>query len=247
MQQINATTGTAVGNPVEVSGAGALNNDDKEWIVADANPAARFATTCMSSGRGSRAPRMSCSPGRPTVALNWSAASQLDNSEGFVWPSHIAVAPNGDVYVTYHSRYLRFGHRADVRAERHDRRHAIPGGGGLSEDVVHLGGDLQRAVCRCDGAIPNTTFWMQGANQGFVIPDPVRPGQIYVVANDDPNDDFTSGDGGDVILARSFDNGLTWNVSTISHGPVGTFQVYPTGAIDQLGNLVSPGGIRGAD
>ena len=79
---------------------------------------------------------------------------------------------------------------------------------------------------------------MQGANQGFVIPDPIRPGNVYVVANDDPNDDFTSGDGGDVILARSTDNGLNWSVSTVSHAPVGTLQGYPTGAIDQLGNLV---------
>jgi len=87
-------------------------------------------------------------------------------------------------------------------------------------------------------AIPNTTFWMQGANQGFVIPDPIRPGQVYVIANDDPEDDFTTGDGGDIIVARSTDNGLNWSVSTVSHGPGGSVQAYPTGAIDQLGNLV---------
>ena len=41
VQQINTTTGTTVGNPIEVSG-GALNFDDKEWIVADSNPESEF-------------------------------------------------------------------------------------------------------------------------------------------------------------------------------------------------------------
>jgi hypothetical protein len=41
-----------------------------------------------------------------------------------------------------------------------------------------------------------------------------------------------------IIVARSIDNGLNWSVSTVSHAPVGTVQAYPTGAIDQLGNLV---------
>jgi hypothetical protein len=86
-------------------------------------------------------------------------------------------------------------------------------------------------------AVPNTQFWMQGANQGFVIADPVRPGQIYVVVNDDPNDDFTSGDQGDVKLARSTDYGQTWNLAAVSHAPAGTLQAFPTGASDQNGNL----------
>ena len=79
---------------------------------------------------------------------------------------------------------------------------------------------------------------MQGANQGFVIPDPVRPGRIYVIANDDPDDNFGAGDGGDIVVARSTDDGLTWTIDTVSHGPVGTLQGYPTGAIDQTGSLV---------
>lgn len=47
VQQINPTTGVAIGNAVEVTGAGALNSDDKTWIAADATPGSPFATTSM--------------------------------------------------------------------------------------------------------------------------------------------------------------------------------------------------------
>lgn len=234
--QINATTGAVVGNTVEVSG-GAINSDDKEWIVADANPASAFRDNLYVVWTRLDGPSQVMFTRSTDGGLNWSAPSQLDNSEGFVWPSHIAVAPNGDLYVTYHSDTC-----GSATAQMYVLRDTT--GGTQFQAAAGFQKTSFTAAVTCNvqsagaSAIPNTTFWMQGANQGFVIPDPVRPGQIYVVANDDPNDDFTSGDGGDVILARSFDNGLTWHVSTISHAPVGTFQGYPTAAIDQLGNLV---------
>ena len=168
--------------------------------------------------------------------LNWSAPAQVDGGEGFVWPAHINVAPNGDVYATYHADTCDSdtGPMFVLRDTNGGAQFAA--GAGFQKTSfnaavtcnVQSGGD----------AIPNTTFWMQGANQGFILPDPIRPGNVYVIANDDPDDDFTTGDGGDVIVARSFDNGLTWTNETVSHAPAGTFQGYPTGAIDQLGNLV---------
>src|SRR6266542_429117 len=234
--QINATTGTAVGNPVEVSG-GTLNSDDKEWIVADANPSSPFRDNLYvvwtRLGGTSHVMFTRSTDG----GLNWSAPSQLDNSEGFVWPAHIAVAPNGDVYVTYHSDTCN-----SATAQMYVLRDTAGGTQFQAAAGFQKTSFTSAVTCNVQSAgasaIPNTDFWMQGANQGFVIPDPVRPGQIYVVANDDPNNDFTSGDGADVILARSTDSGLNWSVSTISHGPISTVQAYPTGAIDQLGNLV---------
>jgi hypothetical protein len=237
VQQINPTTGALIGNPVEVTGAGALNSDDKTWIAADSNPSSPFRDNLYVVWTRLGSPSHVMFTRSTDGGLNWSAPSQLDNSEGFVWPSHVAVAPNGDVYATYHGNTC-----GSATAQMFVLRDTNGGAQFQAAAGFQKTSFMSAVTCNVQSAgasaIPNTTFWMQGANQGFVIPDPIRTGQIYVVANDDPNDDFTSGDSADVIVARSTDNGLTWNVSTVSHGPVGTVQAYPTGAIDQLGNLV---------
>ena len=236
VQQINTTTGTTVGNPVEVSG-GAINFDDKEWIVADSNPSSPFRDNLYVIWTRLDGPSQVMFTRSTNGGVTWSAPSAIDGGEGFVWPSHIAVAPNGDVYATYHSDTC--GSATAPMFVLRDTN-----GGAQFQAAAGFQKTSFTAAVTCNvqsagpSAIPNTTFWMQGANQGFVMADPIRTGYIYVVANHDPNDDFTSGDGGDVILARSTDNGLNWTVSTISHGPVGTLQAYPSGAIDQLGNLV---------
>ncbi|HEX8029693.1 MAG TPA: Ig-like domain-containing protein, partial [Vicinamibacterales bacterium] len=237
VQQINSATGAFVGNAVEVTGAGALNSDDKTWIAADAAPGSPFADnlyviwTRLNGGSQIMVTRST------DGGLNWSAPAQVNaGGEGFVWPPHINVAPNGDVYATYHSDTC-----GSATAQMFVLRDT--NGGAQFAAAAGFQKTSFTAAVTCNvqsggSAIPNTTFWMQGANQGFVLPDPIRPGYIYVVANDDPENDFTTGDGGDVIVARSTDNGLNWSISTVSHAPAGTFQGYPTGAIDQLGNLV---------
>ena len=236
VQQINATTGATVGNPIEVSG-GALNFDDKEWIVADNNPGSPFRDNLYVIWTRLDGPSQVMFTRSTNGGATWSAPTAIDAGEGFVWPSHIAVAPNGDVYATYHSDTCGSATAPMFVLRDTNGGAQFQAGAGFQKTsfTAAVTCNVQSAGAT---AIPNTTFWMQGANQGFVIPDPVRTGYVYVVANHDPNDDFTSGDGGDIVLARSFDNGLNWTVSTISHGPVGTLQAYPTGAIDQLGNLV---------
>jgi len=234
--QINAATGTIVGNAVEVTG-GALNSDDKSWIAADANPSSPFRDNLYVVWSRLDGPTHVMFTRSTDGGLNWSAPAQIDNSEGFVWPAHLTVAPNGDVYVSYHSDTC-----GSATAQMYVLRDTNGGAQFQASTGFQKTSFTSAVTCNVQSAgasaIPNTNFWMQGANQGFVIADPVRPGHIYVIANDDPNDDFTTGDGGDVIMARSTDNGLTWDVSTISHASPGTVQVYPTGAIDQLGNLV---------
>ena len=236
VQQINPATGAAVGNAVEVSG-GALNFDDKEWIVADSNPASPFRDNLYVIWTRLDGPSQVMFTRSTNNGQTWSAPTAVDAGEGFVWPSHIAVAPNGDVYATYHSDTCGSATAPMFVLRDTNGGAQFQAGTGFQKTsfTAAVTCNVQSAGAT---AIPNTTFWMQGANQGFVMADPIRTGYVYVVANHDPNDDFTSGDGGDVILARSTDNGLNWTVSTISHGPVGTLQAYPTGAIDQLGNIV---------
>jgi len=238
VQQINPATGALVGNPVEVTGANTLNNDDKEWIGADANPDSPFRDNLYVVWSRLNTSQIMFS--RSTDGgLNWSAPTAISAAgEGFVWPSHVAVAPNGDVYVTYHG---------DTCGAATAQMFVLRDSGGGAQ--LQAGTGFQKtsfaAAVSCNrrdvsASIPNAQFWMQGANQGFVIPDPIRPGNIYVVVNDDPQDNFTAttGDHADVKLARSTDNGNTWTLSTVSHAPPGTLQVFPTGASDQLGNLV---------
>ena len=236
VQQINPTTGALIGNPVELAGA-TIDSDDKTWIVADATPGSPFADNLYVIWTRLTGASQIMFVRSTDGGLNWSAPTQLNaGGEGFVWPPHINVAPNGDVYATYHGDTC--GSATAQMFVLRDTNGGAQFQAGAGFQKTSFTSAVTCNVQSGGSAIPNTTFWMQGANQGFVIPDPIRPGQIYVVANDDPEDDFTTGDGGDIIVARSTDNGLNWTVSTVSHGPVGSLEGYPTGAVDQLGNLV---------
>src|SRR5262249_14650137 len=68
-----------------------------------------------------------------------------------------------------------------------------------------------------------------------VLADPARPGNIYVITADGGN--FTN-DPSDVVIARSTDSGAHWTRSFVDFGPGITFQMFPTAAIDQQGNIV---------
>ena len=252
VQQINMTPGPNFGtlngmpNPVEVTGANALNMDDKEWIAADANLDSPFRDnlyvvwTRLAVGATPSQVMFSRSTNN---GVTWSAPTQISAAgEGFVWPSHIAVAQNGDVYITYHGDTCNSATPSMFVLRDSFGGAQLQAGNGFQKTSFVAGVSCNQR--NLSTAIPNASFWMQGANQGFVIPDPVRPGNVYVVVNDDPNDNFTTGDAAEVKLARSTDFGQNWTVSTISHvppaqpGTAGTLQVYPTGTIDQLGNLV---------
>ena len=246
IQQINVTPGPNFGTlngmpaPVEVTGANQVHSDDKEWIAADSYLDSPFKNnlyvvwTRLDSNTSVVMFSRSTDGG-----ANWSAPQAISaNGEGFVWPAHVAVAQNGDVYVSYHGDTC-----GSATAQMFVLRDSNGGGQFAAGNGFQKTSFTAAVTCNYQGgnpasAVPNTSFWMQGASQGFVVPDPVRPGNVYVVVNDDPNDDFNTGDYGDVKLARSTDYGQTWTVNTVSHAPAGTLQAFPTGAIDQLGNLV---------
>lgn len=247
VQQVNPTTGALIGTATDLTpGTNAvpnLHSDDKPWLAADANPASPYANnlylvwTRLDTNNGQVMFARSINQG-----TTWSNPQQISAAgEGFVWPSHIAVAPNGDIYAGYH------GDTCNAATASMFIVRDSSGGAGLSATpVVILQKTFFQSAVTCNvqsnplagTEVPNTHFWMQGAMQPYTLPDPTRPGNIYVVANDDPNDNFTTGDPGDVILARSTDYGNTWTISTISHAPAGTLQVFPQAAIDQDGRVV---------
>jgi plastocyanin len=243
--QINPTTGAVV-SVVDVTPGNSV--DDKPWIAADANPVSPFAdnvyvvwTRNPTLGGGTVLFSRSQNQG-----ATWSAPSNISAAgEGLPWPSHVAVAPNGDVYASYHANGYQGGAAGRVFVLRDST-----GGANLASGVpvqktqaftagqCDLNGNIQGAADPTGAPdVPQAVFWMQGAFAPYVLADPLRPGNIYVICNDDPNNAYGNGDEGDVVFARSTDHGNTWTVSTISHAPAGTLQVFPMGAIDQDGNI----------
>jgi hypothetical protein len=262
--EVNPTNGNSLGAPVRVPNGGF--GDDKPFIGADANADSPFADNlyvAWSRFGQAVAGQWSVYFSRSTDhGLTWSAPLLLsdfdgpnnvvDNGgddEGFTWPADVKVAPNGDVYVAYHAQ-------PDIN--ENELEGATPANpNGTSGKIFVLrstdGGQTftQKTEAFTDGQadvtynrqsaaglIPGTDFWTVGSPQPWVLPDPTRPGFVYVVSNDDPNNAPGTGDDGNVVFARSGDNGLNWITSTISSGPANSFQLFPTASIDEFGNIV---------
>ncbi len=241
VQQVNPTTGALVGNAADIT-ADTCSGDDKPWLVADSNPASPFRDNLYIiwtrvSGTCTPPSGVAYFSRSTNGGVTWSAPRQISAAgEGFVWPSHITTAPNGDVYASYHGDTC-----GAATASIFVLRDTTGGANLANGTAVQKSSFASSVTCNqknLAGSVPQAQFWMQGANAPYVIADPVRPGNVYVISNDDPNDNFGNGDDGDVVLHRSTDNGLTWTASRIDHAPAGSLQVYPIGATDQDGKLV---------
>ncbi|HMM42426.1 MAG TPA: Ig-like domain-containing protein [Thermomicrobiales bacterium] len=238
------TTGTATYTPIQVS-ADDGDGDDKQWLVADSNPTSPYRdnlyivwTELPPAGGSSVMFSRSTDSG-----ANWSAQQVISaGGEGFVWPAHLAVAANGDLYVAYHTDTCGAATSGAIPILRDGNGGADFAAGAVNQKTnAFAGGEATVACNAIDGSgdeIPNVDFWLQGSVQPWILPDPLRAGNVYVIGNDDPNDAFASGDDGDVVIARSTDFGNTFSVSRVDHGPGQTLAVMPTAHIDQDGNIV---------
>jgi hypothetical protein len=148
------------------------------------------------------------------------------------------VAPTGQVYVAYHS-VLNFSG-------------PNPANGDGAVFVTRYNADLTGAVrttalprgtaditfnVQNNGAprkIPGAQFWTQGSAQPWVLADPVRPGNVYVIANSANN---FAGSFGDIRIARSTNSGATWTNSIIEGG-ANRSEFFPNAAIDRFGDIV---------
>lgn len=228
--------------------------DDKDFIAADANPLSPHANnlyvvwTKNSGGSGIYGVYVSRSLDQGKTWLTPPVRVSTD-AEGTVWPSDITVAPNGDVYVAYHSQPNKTGdgnsdgasgativvRSTDGGEHFNQKTYAFTGG---QSDITYNRQDIS------SGKISGETFWTIGSTQPWVLADPARPGNVYVIAADDPDNNHDLGDVSNIVISRSTNNGQTWTTSTVSAGTVvpGTpnlsFQLYPTAAIDRFGNIV---------
>jgi hypothetical protein len=247
ISQVNPSTGAILaGYPVNVTaGAGfpasvAANNNDKEWLAADRfsgslfqdqlyvvwtrfAPSGTSVHTTFSADQGS----------------NWSAASTVSGGgEGFVWPSHNAVARNGDVYVAYHSQPTFVGGAPNGTSGQVFVLRSTNGGVSYPQKTLAYtpgNADITFNVQNLIRTLNGSVSWTQGSAQPWVLPDPINLDNVYVVAADDPTN-LSHGDGFDdmdVFIARSTNQGLNWDAPVrVDAGPVGTTQFFPTATID---------------
>jgi hypothetical protein len=251
--RINFDAGTFdAGFPV-CAACGNRPGRDKQWIAVDANPGSPFKGNVYIAwsdiGAGANQIKfMRSTDGGAT----WSASANVSGVNAGEcttdprFPDD-ATDAEGNLYIAWHSYCGAFnaGNTGVINLIR-----SVNGGA----DILGLAGtfpatsqvftagqaevtwNLQDQAC----PVPGSKSLWAGALQPFVMGDPLQPGNVYVIANDDPNNDYCTdggGDAADVVFARSTDYGVNWSRSTISHAPAGTFQVFPTGAIDQQGNM----------
>jgi hypothetical protein len=244
--QSNPTTGAILaGYPVNITAGPGVNlpaangfAHDKEWLAADCFSGSPFVDqlyvvwTEFQAGSTLVLTTFSSDQG-----LTWSAALQLSGAgEGFVWPSHNTVAPNGDVYVAYHSQTGYSSNAPDGISGQVFALRSTNGGVSYPQKNNAYGPGAADITFNVAGTvtIPGTRFWLQGSAQPWIMADPIITGRVYTVANDDPDNNHTSGDDADVFITISTDNGLNWGTpSRIDSGPDTTFQVMPTAAIDK--------------
>ncbi|MBT8061266.1 MAG: hypothetical protein KJO85_01195 [Gammaproteobacteria bacterium] len=246
---VRATNGAGLAPPA---------NADKNWLAADATPGSPFQDQIYVIWADLSAGEWETRITTATAGGNWndwSPAFQLtstdDDGGGDAdglpddgvrpWPPHVAVAPNGDVYASTHFQmnFLDGGNRAPDGMSGGIMFWRSTNGGAMfgapTFPFPQSFADMTWNVQSLAGAIPGTTFWLQGSVQGWILPDPNVAGRVHVVTNGDPNDDPTTLDAADVVIATSNDSGANWNAPVkVDNGPAGTFQVMPTAAIDPI-------------
>jgi hypothetical protein len=233
VQQVNPATGALVGGPALVA-TGSL---DKGWLAADSNPASPFANNLYVIWHDFNQLNAPVRFARSTdhgATWNTLPGNLHPTTEGFTWPSEVAVAPNGDVWVAWHTN--TGGTNGEVRMRR-----STDGGLTFGPEILPFPAGTAATTTNSASGLADKVnglhAWLQGSMQPRILIDPARPGNVYVVSVDDPDGFSPTDDPSDVVIARSTDNGATWSRSTVSPGPYGDSEIMPAAAIDPAGNL----------
>gem|GEM_PF-706201 len=234
---VNITASAGVNLP-----ASAGNFHDKEWLAIDFHPGSPYTDRLYVTWSDLTAASAIRTTFSTDQGMTWSPTLVLSGGgEGFVWPCHNTVAPNGDVYVAYHDQTTFAGGppaAPDGVSGRVFVLRSTNGGGSFPQKTLPYDpgeADITFNRQASPNTIAGTQFWLQGSAQPFIMTDPNTPGRIYVVACDDPDDDHSSGDHANIYIATSTDYGVKWDTpKRVDDGPGTTFQVMPTAAIDPV-------------
>ncbi len=249
--QVNPTTGAILtGYPINVTASPGVNlpaasgsSHDKQWLAADHFPgsASPFRDRLYIVWTDlTTTPSVIRTTSSADQGQNWSAPVTLSaaTGEGFVWPSHNAVAANGDVYVAYHSQPTFTNNEPNGTSGQIFVLRSTDGGVTYPQKTTAFTGgnaDITFNVQTDTRILNGSASWTQGSAQPWVLPDPINQNNVYVVAADDPtNANNGAGfDDMDVFIARSTNQGVSWNAPVrVDAGPAGTTQFFPTAAID---------------
>src|SRR5262249_35248144 len=153
----------------------------------------------------------------------------------YAWPAYLSVAPNGDVFVAYHFEpgyNQSFGGVVVVRYDQNlanpQQSSPFPIGLTLPDGTVIPGTAVRRLSYPNEPFPPDSSGngGSQGAAGPWVLADPARPGNVYVVSINDPNPGSNTLDPADLVFARSTDYGAHWTTSTLEAGPGNSLQVF---------------------
>src|SRR5262249_4214021 len=165
-------------------------------------------------------------------------------AEGFPWPSHDAVAANGNVYVAYHSQPVFSDLNPNGTTGQILVLRSTDGGATFTKTTAFTGGNADITFNRRPGArvLNQNQSWTQGSAQPWVLPDPFHPSNVYVVAADDPTNTAHGGANDDmnVYIVRSTNSGGTWSAPIrVDHGPGANHAFFPTAAIDDQTSCIA--------
>ncbi|MDM7913931.1 MAG: FlgD immunoglobulin-like domain containing protein [Candidatus Eisenbacteria bacterium] len=241
LAQCDPATGEVLpGYPVNISAqTGFESCTDKEWLAVDSWPGSPFANrlyvtwTDMGSG---------CSFANDNQRFTYSTdhgltwATKQTLATGSSWPVSMAVASNGDVYVAYHG-WTQIATEPGTGFVKMVR--STNGGASFAPATDPFPPGSASITTNIDRDLPHVRFWLQGSLQAWILPDPHAPSHLAVIACDDPENDFSSGDPSDVMIARSTNSGQTWTVpQRVESSASGLLQVMPSAAVDRTtGNI----------
>jgi hypothetical protein len=237
--QVNPTTGGIVSEHVVDQVPDGSFKDDKDWMAADpSNNNLYVIWTRLPVPANSNSAevwmRYSSNQG-----VSWSDPVRVDNgNDNYAQFTTVTVAPDHMVYAAYHSVTNDLNGQTDV--PDHDGKIVMVR---YNNDLTNPVRSIAEVPGRADVTfniqtagfarqIPGATFVTGGSAQPWILADPARPGNIYVIS-EDSNNGFHQ-DYGDIRLARSTDYGLTWSSSLIETSSA----LFPNAAIDQNGDIV---------
>jgi len=244
--ELDPQSGVIVAGPFKITNDSQFSiYNDKPWLVADADPQSPFAGRLYLVWTREQ-PDYPFADIRSSYSTNhgqtWSTPVVHSVPEGDVHLPHVAVAPNGDVYVAYEA--LAFvGCNSTGLSGRVYVTRSTDGGVTFPQKTqafTAANADVTFNLQNCTGTIPGALFLHFFSGMKWVLPDPLVPGAVYVVAADDPDNNFNSGDASNINIVRSTDDGLTWSApQEVSDGPPDTFQLFPTAGIDPITGCIA--------
>src|SRR5262249_44517075 len=142
------------------------------------------------------------------------------------------VGPDGTVYVSYHAAPSNNDSNGEVFVAAYTPD--------LSTQLFKTQ-PFPQGTARLRGVFsanyPNSPYAStQGSGESYVLVDPVRPGRLYDIAVNDPNNGG-AGDPADLMLATSTDGGNTWTRSLLDQGTATVFDNFPNASIDAAGDI----------